>query len=140
MPNLRSKLVTASAIGAAAIGGGAIASAATSSSASSSGSTVPLATQRPSAVNIPAHGTVAHEDAEKAVTGAAATKAQAAAVKAVRGGTAGAVTTDFTGNGYEVTVTKSGGSQVEIHLDSSFTVLQGSGAGGGPGRYAGYGG
>jgi hypothetical protein len=36
-------------------------------------------------------------------------KAQAAAVKAAGGGTAGAVTTDFTGNGYEVTVTKTDG-------------------------------
>jgi hypothetical protein len=56
------------------------------------------------------------------VTGANATKAQAAAVKAVGSGKAGAVTTDVSGNGYEVTVTKSDGSTVEIHLDSSFTV------------------
>jgi hypothetical protein len=54
-------------------------------------------------------------------TEASATKAQAAAVKVLGGGTAGAVTTDFTGNGYEVTVTKSDGSKVEVHLDSSFT-------------------
>ena len=32
---------------------------------------------------------------------------------------------------YEVTVTKSGGSKVEIHLDSSFAALQGSGGIGG---------
>jgi hypothetical protein len=75
----------------------------------------------------PAHGTAAHENAEKAVTGDAAAKAQAAAVKAVGGGTAGAVTTDFDGNGYEVTVTKADGSTVEIHLASSFTVVQGPG-------------
>jgi hypothetical protein len=73
---------------------------------------------------MPAHGTAAHENAEKAVTGATATKAKAAAVKAVGSGTAGAVTTDCTGNGYEVTVTKSDGSTVEVHLDSSFTVMQ----------------
>jgi hypothetical protein len=59
------------------------------------------------------------------VTGAAASRAQAAAVKYVGGGTAGAVTTDFTKKGYEVTVTKSDGSQVEVHLDSSFNVVQG---------------
>ena len=74
--------------------------------------------------NFPAHGSAAHEDAEKAVTGANATKAQAAAVKALGGGTAGAVTTDFTGNGYEVTVTKSDGSSTEVHLDGSFNVMQ----------------
>jgi hypothetical protein len=81
---------------------------------------------------MPAHGTAAHEDAEKPVTGAAAAKAQAAAVKSVGGGTAGAVTTDFTGNGYEVTVTKSDGSKTEVHLDSSFNARQGPGTHGGP--------
>jgi hypothetical protein len=70
------------------------------------------------------HGTAAHEDAEKSVTGAAAAKAQAAAVKAVGSGTAGAVTSDRPGTGYEVTVTKTDGSTVDVHLDSSFTVQQ----------------
>jgi hypothetical protein len=46
-------------------------------------------------------------------------------VKSVGSGTAGAVTTDATGTGYEVTVTKADGSQVEVHLDSSFNVSQG---------------
>jgi hypothetical protein len=82
---------------------------------------------------MPAHGTAAHEDAEKPVTGATAAKAQAAAVKSVGGGTAGAVTTDITGNGYEVTVTKSDGSKTEVHLDSSFNARQGPGTYGGPG-------
>jgi uncharacterized membrane protein YkoI len=88
--------------------------------------------------SFPAHGTPTHEDAEKPVTGDAASKAQAAAVKAVGSGTAGAVTTDFQGNGYEVTVTKSDGSTVEIHLDSSFNVLQGPGGPGG-GHHGGFG-
>jgi hypothetical protein len=30
------------------------------------------------------------------------------------------VTTDYSGNGYEVTVTKAGGSKVEVHLNGSF--------------------
>jgi hypothetical protein len=47
-------------------------------------------------------------------------KAQAAAVKASGGGTAGDVTTDYFGNGYEVIVTRSDGSKVTIHLDRSF--------------------
>jgi hypothetical protein len=72
----------------------------------------------------PAHGTPAHEDQEKAVTGTAATKAKAAAVEFVGGGKAGAVTTDMTGQGYEVTVTKTDGSAVEVHLDSAFNVMQ----------------
>jgi hypothetical protein len=65
------------------------------------------------------------------VTGSAASKAQAAAVKYVGGGTAGTVKTDFQGSGYEVTVTKSDGTTVEVHLDSSFTVLAGPGGQGG---------
>ena len=80
----------------------------------------------------PAHGTAAHEDAEKPVTGDAAAKAQAAAVKLVGSGTAGAVTTDLPGTGYETTVTKSDGSTVEVHLDSSFNAFQGPGGPGGP--------
>jgi hypothetical protein len=37
-------------------------------------------------------------------------------------GTVGAVTTDVSGNGYEVTVTKSDGSEVEVHLIGSFAL------------------
>jgi len=105
------------AVGGAAVGGAAVAAAATSHSST--------ATNRPPAalMNMPAPGTAAHEDQEKAVTGDAATKAQAAASKAAGGGTAGDVTTDYFGSGYEVTVTKSDGSKVEIHLDSSFNVM-----------------
>jgi hypothetical protein len=66
------------------------------------------------------------------VTGAAAAKAQAAAVKSVGSGTAGAVTTDFSGSGFETTVTKPDGTKVEVHLDSSYNVMQG-----GPGGYRG---
>ena len=62
--------------------------------------------------------------AETAVTGDAATKAKAASVKAAGSGTAGAVTSDFGCGGYEVTLTKSDGRTVEVHLDSSFNVLQ----------------
>src|SRR6201987_3305160 len=111
--SLSLKRTTAAAVTlAATVGGGAVlGNAATSPSTSSS----------------PAHGTAAHEDAETAVTGDAATKAQAAAVKSVGSGTAGAVTTDFHGDGYEVTVTKSDGSSLEIHLDSSFNVMQSRG-------------
>jgi hypothetical protein len=121
-------------IAAIAVGGAAIGSAATSSGSSTTTTTTVTAPRvsPPAAppANMPAHGTAAHEDAEKPVTGDAATKAQAAAVEYLGGGTAGEVTTDFTQNGYEVTVTKSDGSTVEVHLDSSFTVMQGPPGGG----------
>ena len=134
MRKLRSKLATGAAIGGAAVGGAALANAATTTTSSSSSATTPAATQAAPPANFPAHGTPTHEDAEKAVTGSAADKAKAAALKSVGSGTAGEVTTDFTGNGYEVTVTKSGGSKVEVHLDSSFKVMQGPAGGHGPGE------
>lgn len=111
------------AIAGAAVGGAAVAGAATSNSGK----------PPPGLRNMPAPATAAHENHEQAVTGAAAEKAKAAAVKAAGGGTAGAVTTDYFGHGYEVTVTKSDGSKVEIHLDKSFNVMAGpGGCGGGP--------
>ena len=118
------------ALSGAAVGGAAVAGAATSHSGAAAAPNASAGKPPPALRNMPAPGTSAHEDHEQAVTGAAAEKAQAAAVKAVGGGTAGDVTTDYFGNGYEVTVTKSDGSKVEIHLDSSFDVI---GPPGGPG-------
>ena len=119
------------ALSGAAVGGAAVAGAANSNSGTT---TVPPAASGkppPALRDMPAPGTAAHEDHETAVTGEAADKAQAAAVKAAGGGTAGDVTTDYFGNGYEVTVTKSDGSTVETHLDSSFNVMGGPGGWGG---------
>ena len=107
-------------LGAIAAGGALLASAATSPSTTTTTTGTGSSTS-----TSPAHGSAAHENAEKPVTGTAATKAQAAAVKAVGSGTAGAVTTDSHGDGYEVTVKKTDGSTVEVHLDSSFNVQQG---------------
>ena len=109
------------------VGAGAVATLASTVASAASPSPSPSssggsATSPPS---MPEHGTPAHETAELPVTGANATKAQAAAVKAVGGGTAGAVTSDFMKTGYEVTVTKSDGTTVEVHLDSAFNVMQG---------------
>jgi hypothetical protein len=124
----RKMLLGVAALAALAAGGSAIAGAATSGTTTTT-TTVASSAQTPPA-NFPAHGTTAHEDAEKAVTGTAATKAQAAAVASVGSGTAGAVTTDYRGNGYEVTVTTPDGTSVDVHLDSSFAVMQGRGPGG----------
>jgi hypothetical protein len=134
-PSIKKVLAGVAALAALALGGSAIAVAASSSSLPSSSSATTQSAAGPQgrpAFNGPAPGTAAHEDAEKAVTGAAAAKAQAAAVKSVGSGTAGAVTTDFTGTGFETTVTKSDGSKVEVHLDSSYNVMQRPGGRGGP--------
>ena len=114
------------ALSGAAVGGAAVAGAATSNSGTTTApkNMPPPPRNMPAPPkNMPAPGTAAHEDAEKPVTGDAAAKAQAAAVKAAGGGTAGDVTTDYFGKGYEVTVTKSDGSKVEVHLNSSFNVM-----------------
>jgi hypothetical protein len=118
------------ALSGAAVGGAAVAGAATSHSGTAAPN-APSGQPPPALRNMPAPGTAAHEDHEQAVTGTAAEKAQAAAVKAVGGGAAGAVTTDYFSKGYEVTVTKSDGSKVEIHLDSSFDVMGPPGGHGG---------
>jgi len=111
------------ALTGAAVGGAAVAGAATTHSSAAATPTAASGKPPPAFRNMPAPGTAAHEGHEQAVTGDAADKAKAAAVKAVGEGTAGDVTTDYFGNGYEVTVTKSDGSTVEIHLDSSFNVM-----------------
>ena len=124
----RKTLVMGGAFAALALGGSAIAGAATNTSTGTTSSSSSTATQ--AKASFPAHGTAAHESAEKAATGTDAAKAQAAAVKSVGTGSAGDVTTDMTGDGYETTVTKSDGSKVEVHLDKSFTVFQGGHDGG----------
>ena len=113
-------------LGVAAVSGAAVGGAAVAGAATSHSSTTTTGGQPPPALRtMPGPGTADHADHEKAVTGDAATKARAAAVQAAGGGgTAGDVTTDYFGNGYEVTVTKSDGSKVEIHLDSSFNVMR----------------
>jgi hypothetical protein len=112
-------LVTGAAVAATVVGGGAIANAATSNSSTTSSSSR-------STSKFPAHGSPAHEDAEKTVTGTAAQKAKAAAVKYLGGGTVTDVTTDYTGSGYEVDVTKNG-TTTEVHLDTAFNVQGGPG-------------
>jgi hypothetical protein len=137
LKHIQQVLLAGAALGALGLGGAAIAGA-TSSQTATTATPRTTAPVRPP-FDGPAHGTAAHEDAEKPVTGDAAVKAKAAAVKSVGGGEAGTVTTDFSSNGYEVTVTKSDGTEVEVHLDSSFIVIQGGPNGhgcrrGGPGH------
>ena len=70
---------------------------------------------------------------EKALTGADAEKARAAALEAVPGGTVYRVETDADGATYEAHMAKSDGSLVTVKLDENFNVTaveDGMGAGG----------
>ena len=125
-------LAGVAALGAFALGGSALAGAATSGSTGSTGATTSTGSTSQTGAptgraGFPAPGSAAHEDAEQAVTGTAATKARAAAVASVGSGTAGDVTTNYDKTGYEVTVTKADGTTVDVHLDLSFNVQTGPG-------------
>jgi len=123
---LKQLILGGMALAALALGGSALAGAATGSSTPSTTTTTPGTSgggPPPGFTAADAPGTAAHENAEKPVTGDAATKAKAAALASVGGGTAGAVTGDFRNSGdYEVEVTKTDGSKVTVRLDSSFKV------------------
>jgi hypothetical protein len=135
---LRKLLMAVAALAALALGGAALAGAATTGATGSSGATGTTGATgqavMPPAMGArfggPAPGTAAHEDSEQAVTGAIATKARAAAVASLGGGTADAVTTNYDRTGYEVTVTKLDGTTAEVHMDLSFKVDTGHGPGG----------
>lgn len=124
---LKKLMLAGTGVAALALGGSALAGAASTTTPATTAPTTAPAPPEGAGHGFPAGegpGTAAHENAESTVTGADASKAQAAAVKTA-GGTAGAVTTNFTKNGYEVTVTKSDGSKVTVHLDKAFQVEQG---------------
>jgi hypothetical protein len=127
-------LVASGLVAGGVLAGAVSANAATPTSAPSSGyssSASGSEAGQPSDATHPEHGTAAHEALEKPVTGDNATKAQAAAEKSVGSGSkAGAVTTDMSGTGYEVTVTKADGSSVEVHMDQSFTIHEHGRSGG----------
>jgi len=126
---LKQVLIGIAALAALALGGSAIATATTGSSSAGSSTTPSTTTAQGGPPGAPgftpanAPGTAAHESAEKTITGEAAEKARAAALASTGGGKATSVTGDFRNSGaYEVAVTKTDGSQVVVHLDSSFKV------------------
>jgi hypothetical protein len=121
----RRTLTTLAAVGAAALGGTAIAGAAsngTSTTASSSSSTT--AQKTPPAQRDPSKGGhQANGKTETLLTGEAAAKVKAAALKKVPGATVQRVETDADhGSPYEAHLVKSDGTQLEVLVDSNFNV------------------
>jgi uncharacterized membrane protein YkoI len=124
MSTLRTKLVTAAAVGAAAVSGAAVAGAATSGSASGSAD----------------HGRhTVNGKSEQALTGSTAAKVRAAALAKVPG-TVDRVETNVDGSApYEAhIVRKSDGAEVEVQVSKDFTVAavnaMGDHDGDGPGQ------
>ncbi|MEP7033956.1 MAG: hypothetical protein ABI662_00605 [Dermatophilaceae bacterium] len=129
---------------AGGLAGGALAATSSASAAdSTTAAAAPAAAAAPgvSSPGRPADTSTPVRAGEKALTGADLATAEAAALKAVPGGTAFRIETDADADGatYEAHMTKADGTHVTVKLDKSFTVTaiqDGMGAGG-PGRPAG---
>ncbi len=143
MSSLRSKLVTAAAVGAAAISGTAIASAATSGTSSSAPSTT--TTQPPTSAGQPpgASGQPGPRDPSKGghtvngktetlLTGDTEAKVKAAALAKVSGTVERVETNVDSSAPYEAHIQKSDGTEVEVQVNSDYTVAAVNTMGGRP--------
>jgi hypothetical protein len=79
------------------------------------------------------NGGTGDDGAGKPITGAALDKASRIAIDTVGGGRVTATELQDEEGYYEVEVTRDDGSQVDVHLDSHFNVLDSSGDGDGDG-------
>jgi hypothetical protein len=123
-------------LAAGLVAGGALAGAATAFGSSSSPSSTPASSSAPSGTPQPPKGDHPNGPGpgrdgakpvrgdEKELTGAAATKAIAAAKKAVPGGTVFRVETDAGDGVYEAHVKKADGTYVTVKLDKNFVVTK----------------
>jgi uncharacterized membrane protein YkoI len=122
MLSVRSKLVTAAAIGAAAVSGAAIATAATSGSASSSGQSAATNQSAPPAHDPSRGGHTAGGRTEKPLTGDTASKVRAAALAKVSGTVERVETNVDSSAPYEAHIRKADGTEVEVQVGRDFTV------------------
>ena len=123
MASMRSKLVTAAAVGAAAVSGAAIASAASGTGSSSSGSSsgAPAA---PARGHDPSRGGhTVNGKTEKPLTGDVASKVRAAALAKVPGSVERVETNVDSSAPYEAHIVKSDGTEVEVQVGSDYKVV-----------------
>jgi hypothetical protein len=134
MTSLRSKLITAAAIGAAAISAAAIASAATGGSSSSSTTPAPSqSSTRPPAPRDPSQGGhVVNGKTETLLSGETAAKVEAAALAKVPGTVERVETNVDSSAPYEAHIVKSDGTEVEVQVTGDFTVAAVNTMGGHP--------
>jgi len=122
MLSIRSKLVTAAAIGAAALGGGALASAATSGSGSST-TTVPSTSKAAPPARDPSQaGHTVGGRTETLLSGDTASKVRAAALAKVSGTVERVETNVDSSAPYEAHIRKADGTEVEVQVNRDFTV------------------
>jgi uncharacterized membrane protein YkoI len=126
MSTLRSKLVTATAIGAAALGGAAIANAA-SGGDSGSPSTAPPQRHDPSQ-----GGHTANGKTETLLSGEVASKVRAAALAKVSGTVERVETNVDSSAPYEAHIRKSDGTEAEVQVTRDFKVFAVNEMGGRP--------
>jgi uncharacterized membrane protein YkoI len=135
MSTLRSKLVTAAAVGAATLGGTAIANAASSGSTS----TTPAASsgtsstqQAPPQRDPHQGGHTANGRTETLLAGDTAAKVKAAALAKVAGTVERVETNVDSSAPYEAHIKKADGTEVEVQVSSDFTVAAVTTMGGHP--------
>src|SRR4051794_36798303 len=125
--SLRSKLMTAAAVGAAAISGTAIATAATNDWSSSSSTTTakpPRSASAPPAPRNPSQGGhTANGKTETLLSGDAAAKVKAAALAKVSGTVERVETNVDSSAPYEAHIVKSDGTEVEVQVSKDYTVF-----------------
>lgn len=125
MPDIRTKLITAAAIGAAAVGGGAIANAAGSTTTTPSASSSAPSGSQPSAPQRPDPSKGGHQangKTETLLTGDTAAKVRAAALAKVSGTVERVETNVDSSAPYEAHIKKSDGTEVEVRVNSDYTV------------------
>lgn len=128
-------LLATGVVAGAIIGGTVLSSAATTPAAPSASSSAPAA----GTAHAPNKQSTPVRNDEKAVTADQAAKLEAAALKAVPGGTVYRVETDGDGAAYEAHMTKADGSLVTVKFDKNLAVTgvedgMGAGGPGGPGQ------
>jgi uncharacterized membrane protein YkoI len=121
MPRIRSMLVTGAAIGAAALGGSAIAGAASSSTTSTPAAS-PSAAQSQQQHDPSKGGHTANGKTETLLTGDAASKVRAAALAKVPGTVERVETNVDSSAPYEAHIVKSDGTEVEVQVNSDYSV------------------
>jgi hypothetical protein len=124
MFSIRSKLVTAAAVGAAAVSGAAIAGAATSGNSSSTTAAPAASSSAPSA---PQHdpskgGHTVNGKTEKLLTGDVESKVRAAALAKVPGTVERVETNVDSSAPYEAHIKKADGTEVEVQVNSDYSV------------------